>query len=132
MDRRNFLTQSALITATTMLGSKEFFSQGAYQAKVKSPFEMIVSAVRVTGADVDYALPLANRLNQLGQPLYRKLEPTGYSNLGSEWVNSSALLARMNFALDLKVKGKAGERTLSVVVYRNLQGGYALTQSAAK
>ena len=85
----------------TMLGSKEFFSQGAYQAKVKSPFEMIVSAVRVTGADVDYAFPLANRLNQLGQPLYRKLEPTGYSNLGSEWVNSSALLARMNFALDL-------------------------------
>jgi uncharacterized protein (DUF1800 family) len=81
--------------------SKEFFSQGAYRAKVKSPFEMIVSAVRATGADVDFAFALANRLNQLGEPLYRKLEPTGYSNLGSEWMNSASLLARMNFALDL-------------------------------
>ena len=43
----------------TMLDSKEFFSQGAYRAKVKTPFEMIVSAVRATGAEVDYALPLA-------------------------------------------------------------------------
>jgi uncharacterized protein (DUF1800 family) len=85
----------------TAFNSKEFFSQGAYRAKVKSPFEMIVSAVRATGADVDFAFSLANRLNQLGEPLYRKLEPTGYSNLGSEWMNSASLLARMNFALDL-------------------------------
>ena len=85
----------------TAFTSKEFFSQGAYRAKVKSPFEMIVSAVRATGADVDFAFPLGNRLTQLGEPLYRKLEPTGYSNLGSEWMNSSSLLTRMNFALDL-------------------------------
>ena len=85
----------------TAFTSKEFFSQGAYRAKVKSPFEMIVSAVRATGADVDFAFPLGNRLTQLGEPLYRKLEPTGYSNLGSEWMNSSSLLSRMNFALDL-------------------------------
>jgi uncharacterized protein (DUF1800 family) len=85
----------------TAFTSKEFFSQGAYRAKMKSPFEMIVSAVRATGADVDFAFPLGNRLTQLGEPLYRKLEPTGYSNLGSEWMNSASLLARMNFALDL-------------------------------
>ncbi len=81
--------------------SKEFFSQGAYRAKVKSPFEMVVSAVRATGANVDFVFPLGNRLTQLGEPLYRKLEPTGYSNLGAEWMNSSSLLTRMNFALDL-------------------------------
>ena len=51
----------------TMLDSKEFFSQGAYQAKVKTPFEMIVSAVRATGAQVDYAFPLANQIAQLGR-----------------------------------------------------------------
>jgi uncharacterized protein (DUF1800 family) len=85
----------------TAFNSKEFFSQGAYRAKVKSPFEMIVSAVRATGANVDFAFALTNRLNQLGEPLYRKLEPTGYSNVGSEWMNSAALLARMNFGLDL-------------------------------
>jgi uncharacterized protein (DUF1800 family) len=92
----------------TLFTSREFFSQGAYRAKVKTPFEMIVSAVRATGAKVDYAMPLANQISTWGEPLYRKLEPTGYSNLGEEWLNSSALLARMNFALQLgqnKVQG---------------------------
>ncbi len=41
------------------------------------------------------------RWARLGEPLYRKLEPTGYSNLNSEWVNSASLLGRMNFALQL-------------------------------
>ncbi len=86
---------------STMFNSKEFLSQGAYRAKIKTPFEMIVSAVRATGAKVDSAMPLANQLNNLGEPLYRKLEPTGYSSANEEWVNSSALLARMNFALQL-------------------------------
>ena len=107
---KTFLDSNGDIRAVmnTMLTSKEFLSQGAYQSKVKTPFEMIVSSVRATGAEVDYAFPLANRIAQLGQPLYRKLEPTGYSNANAEWINSSALLARMNFALDLtqnKVQG---------------------------
>ncbi|MEP6538931.1 MAG: DUF1800 domain-containing protein [Bryobacteraceae bacterium] len=85
----------------TMLASKEFWSQGAYHAKVKSPLEMVASAVRTTGADVTFAFGLANRIADLGQPLYKKQEPTGYSNTSAEWVNSAALLARMNFALAL-------------------------------
>jgi uncharacterized protein (DUF1800 family) len=98
----------------TMLTSKEFFSQGAYQAKVKTPFEMIVSSIRATGADVDYAFPLAERITRLGQPLYRKVEPTGYSSANAEWINSASLLARMNFALDLtqnKVQGTKVDQT---------------------
>jgi uncharacterized protein (DUF1800 family) len=85
----------------TMLESKEFFSQGAYRAKVKTPLEVIASAVRATGAEVDYAFPLAQRIGQLGEPLYRKVEPTGYSNLNAEWVSSASLLGRMNFAIAL-------------------------------
>ena len=85
----------------TMIDSPEFFSQGAYRAKIKTPFEMIVSAVRASGAQVDYAMPLANQLSTWGEPLYRKVEPTGYSNVGAEWVNSSALLDRMNFGIQL-------------------------------
>jgi uncharacterized protein (DUF1800 family) len=84
-----------------MLGSKEFWSEGAYRAKLKSPFEMVVSAVRALGGDVDYAFPLVNQVAQLGEPLYRKQEPTGYSNSSQEWLNSGGLLARMNFALQL-------------------------------
>jgi uncharacterized protein (DUF1800 family) len=85
----------------TMLNSKEFWSEGAYRAKVKSPFEMVASAARALNANVIDAWALANQVGTLGEPLYRKLEPTGYSNLNSEWVNSAALLGRMNFALQL-------------------------------
>lgn len=85
----------------TMLTSPEFWSEGAYHAKVKTPFEMVVSAVRATNADVSSAFLLANELQKLGEPLYRKIEPTGYSSANSEWVSSAALLGRMNFALAL-------------------------------
>ncbi len=85
----------------TMLASGEFWSEGAYRAKVKTPFEMIVSAVRATNADVQSAYPLANEIQKLGEPLYRKIEPTGYSSANAEWISSAGLLERMNFALAL-------------------------------
>ena len=92
----------------TMLNSKEFWSQGAYRAKVKTPFEMVASSVRALDATVTDAWALANQVGNLGEPLYRKQEPTGYSNLNSEWVNSAALINRMNFALQLAKNGFAG------------------------
>jgi hypothetical protein len=64
----------------TMLASKEFWSAGAYRAKVKSPLEFVASAVRAEGADVDYAFFLANQVGQMGEPLYRKLEPRDTRN----------------------------------------------------
>ena len=95
----------------TMLKSREFWSVGAYRSKMKSPLEMVASAVRAVSGDVDYAFALANQVAQLGEPLYRKVEPTGYSNSGKEWMNSGGLLARMNFALQL-----AGNRVPGVKV----------------
>ncbi len=85
----------------TMIYSGEFWSAAAYRAKVKSPFEMVVSAVRATGADVNSAFLLTNEVRRLGEPLYGKLEPTGYSAANAEWVSSASLLDRMNFALAL-------------------------------
>ncbi len=82
----------------TMLASKEFWTEGAYRAKMKSPLEMVASSVRAVDADVSFTAALGAKLQELGQPLYRKAEPTGYSNASEEWVNSTALLARMNFA----------------------------------
>jgi len=84
-----------------MIDSPEFWDPANFRSKVKSPLEMIASAVRAVGGDVDFAQSLTGQLNQLGEPLYRKLEPTGYSNLSSEWMNSASLLARMNFAISL-------------------------------
>lgn len=85
----------------TMLKSDEFWSAGAYRAKIKTPFEMVASAARAVNADVDSTYALGAQVQKLGQPLYRKIEPTGYSSANSEWVSSAALLARMNFALAL-------------------------------
>ncbi len=85
----------------TMLSSREFFSVGAYKAKMKSPLEMVAGALRATGASMDNALPAAQAIANMGQPLYRKSEPTGYSNNGEEWLSSAGLLARINFAVAL-------------------------------
>jgi len=95
---------------SVMLDSKEFFSEGAFRAKVKTPLELVVSAARATNAQVDFAMPLATQIAQLGEPLYRKIEPTGYSSANAEWVNSAALLARMNFALALTANRVAGSK----------------------
>ena len=92
----------------TMFNSPEFWSDDAYRAKMKTPLEFVVSAVRATGADVSDALPLARQLNTLGMPLYGMQPPTGYSMKSDAWVNSSALLGRMNFSVALmsgKIKG---------------------------
>jgi uncharacterized protein (DUF1800 family) len=85
----------------TILTSPEFFSAEAYRAKVKTPFEFVVSAVRATGTEVTDAMPLAQAVRQLGMPLYMCQPPTGYADRADAWVNTGALLNRMNFALQL-------------------------------
>jgi len=91
-----------------MLESPEFWAPEAYRAKVKTPLEFVASAVRATGAEVTDATPLARQLQTMGMPLYGMQPPTGYSMKADTWVNSSALLGRMNFSLALasgKLKG---------------------------
>jgi uncharacterized protein (DUF1800 family) len=85
----------------TILTSPEFFSADAYRAKVKTPFEFIVSSVRATGSDITDATALVQQVRQLGEPLYFCQPPTGYADKAETWVNTGALLNRMNFALAL-------------------------------
>jgi uncharacterized protein (DUF1800 family) len=85
----------------TILTSPEFFASDAYRAKVKTPFEFVVSSLRATGSDVTDAMPLVQQVAQLGEPLYRCQPPTGYADKAETWVNTGALLSRMNFALAL-------------------------------
>ena len=92
----------------TMLDSPEFWAPEAYRAKVKTPLEFVVSAVRASSGDVTDAMPIARQLQTMGMPLYGLQPPTGYSMKADAWVNSSALLGRMNFAMALtsgKLKG---------------------------
>ena len=83
----------------TIITSPEFFAPDAYRTKVKTPFEFVVSVVRATGAEVDEALPLVRALQQLGMPLYQCQPPTGYKDTADAWVNTGALVNRMNLAL---------------------------------
>ena len=85
----------------TLFRSPEFRDPANFRTKVKSPLELIASAIRAVNGEVEYSQTLSDQLRQLGQPLYRKIEPTGYSNTSSEWMNSASLLARMNFSLAL-------------------------------
>ncbi len=93
---------------TVLFHSPEFWDDGTYRAKVKTPLEFVASTVRATGAEVDDALPLTRQLNNMGMALYGAQPPTGYSMKAEAWVSSSALLSRMNFALALtsgKIRG---------------------------
>ena len=85
----------------TIVTSPEFSAPEYRQAKVKTPFEFVVSAVRASGAEVRDAGAMAQRLAQMGMPLYQQQPPTGYKDTADAWVSTSGLLARLNFALDL-------------------------------
>jgi uncharacterized protein (DUF1800 family) len=98
-----FLDTGGDLRAVTraIITSPEFMSPAARRAKVKTPFEFAISALRATGADVSNAAPLVQQLRTLGMPLYGAQPPTGYDDTAASWINSGALLARMNFAVAL-------------------------------
>lgn len=81
--------------------SQDFWSPRAVESKVKSPLEFVVSAARAIGLTPDTLPLLAQGVARLGQPLFQYSAPTGYPEREQEWVNSGALLARMNFAVAL-------------------------------
>src|SRR3989454_6664363 len=81
--------------------SPDFWSAQVVRSKVKTPFEFVVSAVRAVSADPDTTPRLAQVVARLGEPLYQQPAPTGYAETEAHWVNSGALLARMNAAVAL-------------------------------
>lgn len=99
---------------TTMIYSPEFWSRETYRAKVKTPYELVVSSVRALGTDVDTPMPLVQWVGRIGEPLYQCQPPTGYSDKADTWVNTGALLNRLNFSLALagnKVRGSRSDVT---------------------
>jgi Protein of unknown function (DUF1800) len=96
----------------TMIYSPEFWSRAAVRAKVKTPFELVVSSVRALGTDVDTPMPLVGWVGRIGEPLYQCQPPTGYSDKAETWVNTGSLLNRLNFSLALagnKVRGSRSD-----------------------
>jgi uncharacterized protein (DUF1800 family) len=97
-------------TLQTIFFSPEFNSAEAYRAKIKRPFELAVSALRTLGAETTGAPALHQWIARMGEPLYGFQTPNGYSDLAENWVNTGALLERLNFGLALASNRIGGTR----------------------
>jgi len=83
----------------SMFYSDYFWRDEAIRSKIKSPFELIISTVRILDSKVTSLKGLFNSIKTMGQPLYRYQAPTGYPDSASSWVNTGSLISRMNFGL---------------------------------
>ena len=100
----------------TIVTSPEFLAPAAREAKVKTPLEFVVSAVRASGSSVASARELSRRIGLMGMPLYQQQPPTGYKDTAEAWVSTSGMLARLNFAADLgagRVPGLTSTRAVA-------------------
>jgi uncharacterized protein (DUF1800 family) len=88
-------------TVRTIVTSPEFFSRAAYRSKVKSPFELVASALRAMGARADTTPRAAQMVAFLGAPIFGHQAPNGWPETGEAWMNAGAILNRINFGLAL-------------------------------
>lgn len=109
-----------------MFKAPEFFATENYRAKIKTPFEMTVSAVRAIGADTNGNPQFHRWMAQMGEGLFMCQPPTGYPDTAERWVNTGALLERMNFALALSDNRIPGAR----VNLQNLLAGVNTTRQS--
>lgn len=97
-------------TLRALFTDKEFFSAENYRAKIKTPFELAVSSIRALGGDTNGGPPMLAMLNKLGEVPYGYQAPTGYPDTAEDWVNTGALLERLNFAIAVSSNRIPGTR----------------------
>jgi uncharacterized protein (DUF1800 family) len=97
-------------TLKALVFSNEFNSPEAYRAKIKRPFELVVSAIRTLGADTNGGPGTHQWMARMGEPLYGFQTPNGYSDAAESWVNTGGLVERMNFGLALAGNRVQGTR----------------------
>jgi uncharacterized protein (DUF1800 family) len=88
-------------TVRCVVTSPEFFGKSAYRAKVKTPFEVVASAMRAVGGQPDATPRTAQLVARLGQPIFGRQTPDGWPDRGDAWMNTGAILNRINFGLSL-------------------------------
>src|SRR5258705_10115386 len=97
-------------TLKAIFFSPEFNSMSAYRAKIKRPFELVISAIRTLGAETNGGPGTHQWIARMGEPLYGFQTPNGYSDAAESWVNTGGLLERMNFGLALASNRVPGTR----------------------
>ena len=105
-------------TLKALFSDKEFFAPENYKAKIKTPFELAVSSVRALGADTNGSPAFLAMLNKLGEVPYGYQAPTGYPDQAEDWVNTGALLERLNYAVAVSSNRIPG----TTVNLKNFQG----------
>jgi uncharacterized protein (DUF1800 family) len=101
-------------TLRAIVTSPEFFSTTAYRAKVRSPFEYVAAAMRAMNAETDGDRPVLDLISRMGQPLFGRITPDGYSDRAEQWLSSGAMVVRLNFASALatnRIKGTTIDST---------------------
>ena len=88
----------------TMVTAPEFWTKEALREKTKSPFELVVSTVRIMDAHITQPFQLNNWITKMGQQIYYYQAPTGFPDRAQYWINTGALLNRMNFGLAIAAK----------------------------
>jgi uncharacterized protein (DUF1800 family) len=111
-------------TLRAIFSSPEFNAPENYRAKIKTPFELAISAVRSLGGETTGAPALHQWIARMGEPLYQYQAPTGYPDTAEHWVNTGALLERMNFALAL-VAGRINGTRVDLARFDNAGGAGA-------
>ncbi|HEV7699288.1 MAG TPA: DUF1800 domain-containing protein, partial [Pyrinomonadaceae bacterium] len=86
-------------TLRALFGDKEFFAPENYKGKIKTPYELAVSSIRALGGDTNASTAFLAMLNKLGEVPYGYQAPTGYPDKAEDWVNTGALLERLNYAV---------------------------------
>ncbi|HEX8501788.1 MAG TPA: DUF1800 domain-containing protein [Pyrinomonadaceae bacterium] len=118
-------------TLRAVFSSPEFNSAEARRAKIKTPFELAASALRTLGAEVEVRPALVQWVARMGEPLYGYQAPTGYPDAAEFWVNTGALLERLNFSLALVSNRIPGARVdLSRFVGEEAASSRAVDQKA--
>lgn len=97
-------------TLKALFSDPEFFAPENYRAKIKTPLEVAVSSIRALGADTNSSPALIALINKMGEVPYGYQAPTGYPDTAEDWVNTGALLERLNFAVALASSRIPGTR----------------------
>jgi len=95
-----------------MFYSDYFWEESAIRSKIKSPFELAISTIRILDSELTAQRSLLNSITAMGQPIYRYQAPTGYPDSSTAWVNTGSLISRMNFGLSIagnKIKGVSSD-----------------------
>lgn len=109
----NAFTQSKGDIKTTLKAlftDKEFFAPQNFRAKIKTPFELAVSSIRTLGGETTANPAMLAMLTKLGEVPYNYQAPTGYPDTAEDWVNTGALLERLNFAVAISSNRIPGTR----------------------